>query len=94
MLAVIDIKRKALERRDDMIIHKITAEFGCAESGQQFERQNNTKLLQERGLKMPKMMKDMFNQLCKTFEQNKYKIRKLEIIGFLYIDIFFLFNIY
>ena len=54
-----------------MIIRKVTAEFGCAEAGRQFEGQNGTKLLQERGLKMPKMMKDMFNQLCKTFDQDR-----------------------
>uniref|UniRef100_U9TQ12 Uncharacterized protein n=1 Tax=Rhizophagus irregularis (strain DAOM 181602 / DAOM 197198 / MUCL 43194) TaxID=747089 RepID=U9TQ12_RHIID len=33
---------------------------------------------------MPKMMKDMFDQLCKTFDQDEKKTRKLETIGFLY----------
>nr|CAG8618853.1 6969_t:CDS:2 [Entrophospora candida] len=53
-------------------------------SGQQFEGQNGTKLLQERGLKMPKMLKDMFDQLCMIVEQDECKIRKLETIGFLH----------
>jgi hypothetical protein len=33
MPAVIDKKRKMLRRRGDMIICKITDEFGCAEAG-------------------------------------------------------------
>ncbi|CAB4445276.1 unnamed protein product [Rhizophagus irregularis] len=82
----VDKKRKILGRRGDMIIRKITDEYGCAEAGRQFEGQNGTKLLQERGLKMPKMMKDMFDQLCKTFDQDEKKTRKLETIGFLHAD--------
>ncbi|GET57837.1 hypothetical protein GLOIN_2v1501336 [Rhizophagus irregularis DAOM 181602=DAOM 197198] len=38
---------------------------------------------------MPKMMKDMFDQLCKTFDQDEKKTRKLETIGFLYAGMFF-----
>ncbi|EXX59474.1 hypothetical protein RirG_188730 [Rhizophagus irregularis DAOM 197198w] len=38
---------------------------------------------------MPKMMKDMFDQLCKTFDQDEKKTRKLETIGFLYADSIF-----
>ncbi|UZO04439.1 uncharacterized protein OCT59_024825 [Rhizophagus irregularis] len=64
-------------------------EVKCTEAGRQFEGQNGTKLLQERGLKMPKMMKDMFDQLCKTFDQDEKKTRKLETIGFLYAGMFF-----
>ncbi|CAI2182259.1 4637_t:CDS:10, partial [Funneliformis geosporum] len=80
----VDKKRKILGRRGDMIIRKITDEYGCAEAGRQFEGQNGTKLLQEKGLKMPKMMKDMFDQLCRTFDQDEKKTRKLETIGFLH----------
>ncbi|CAG8527819.1 14129_t:CDS:2 [Acaulospora morrowiae] len=69
---------------DDMIIRKITAEFGCAEAGLQFEDENDTKLLRERGLKMPKMMKDMFKHLCETFNQDDHKTRQLETIGILH----------
>ncbi|CAG8719013.1 17313_t:CDS:2 [Funneliformis caledonium] len=67
-----------------MIIRKITVEFGCAEAGRQFEGENGTKLLRERGLKMPKMMKDMFRHLCETFNQDDHKTRQLETIGFLH----------
>ncbi|CAG8624076.1 15273_t:CDS:2, partial [Racocetra fulgida] len=61
--AVIDMKRKMIGRRGDMII----------QAGRQFEGQNGTKLLLERGLKMPKVMKDMFNQLCNTFDHDERK---------------------
>nr|CAG8641700.1 12784_t:CDS:2 [Entrophospora candida] len=33
---------------------------------------------------MPKMLKDMFDQLCMIVEQDECKIRKLETIGFLH----------
>ncbi|CAG8736377.1 10127_t:CDS:10, partial [Cetraspora pellucida] len=69
---IADMKRKALGRRGDMIIRKITAEFGCAEAGRQFEGENGTKLLHERGLKMPKMLKDMFKHLCGTFNHDDH----------------------
>lgn len=81
---IVEMKRKALGRRGDMIIRKIKAEFGCAEAGRQFEGENGTKLLRERGLKMPKMMKDMFKHLCETFDQDDHKTRQLETIGFLH----------
>ncbi|PKY32218.1 hypothetical protein RhiirB3_106121 [Rhizophagus irregularis] len=67
-IPAVDKKKKILERRGDMIICKITDEYRYTKAGQQFEGQNGTKLLQKRGLKMPKMMKDMFDQLCKTFD--------------------------
>ncbi|CAG8828888.1 4250_t:CDS:10 [Gigaspora margarita] len=82
--AVEDMERKKVGRKGDMIIRKSANEFGCAEAGQRFEGPNGTKLLQERGLKMPKMLKDMFNQLCLSFDQDECKTRKLETIGFLH----------
>lgn len=30
---VVDIKRKIVGRKGDMIIHRVTTEFGCAEAG-------------------------------------------------------------
>ncbi|CAG8661204.1 5965_t:CDS:2, partial [Funneliformis mosseae] len=72
---VIDMKRNAPGRRGDMIIRKITAEFGCAETDRKFEG------------KRPNMMKDMFNQLCETFDQDEHKTRKLETIGSLHAEL-------
>ncbi|CAG8561708.1 3704_t:CDS:2 [Dentiscutata erythropus] len=59
--SVVDIKRKIIDRKGDMLIHRVTIEFECAETGRWFEEQNGTKLLLERGIKMPKILKDMFN---------------------------------
>lgn len=71
-----------------MIICKFTTEFGCVEAGQKFKGKNGTKLLQEGGLGMPKMLKDMFDQLFTNFDQVEYKIRKLETIAFLHVGMF------
>lgn len=82
--AIVKMKRKILGRRGDLLLRKITTEYGCAEAGRLFDGQNGTKLLQERGLKMPKMLKDIFDQLCVLVDEDEQKIRKLETIGFLH----------
>ncbi|CAG8837749.1 11089_t:CDS:10, partial [Gigaspora margarita] len=40
-------------------------------------------VIKEGDLKMPKMLKDMFNDLCETMGMMKNKIRKLETVGFI-----------
>ncbi|CAG8627245.1 12683_t:CDS:10 [Rhizophagus irregularis] len=45
---------------------------------------NGTKLLHERGIKAPKMMKDMFYSLCEAVGMEEKKIRKLQSIGFIH----------
>lgn len=74
-----------------MIIRKVVAEYGCAEAGKSFEGENGTKLLRERGLKTPKMMKDMIDDLCNTVGRDEKKVRKLEIIGFLHAGMLYLY---
>ncbi|CAB4407224.1 unnamed protein product [Rhizophagus irregularis] len=82
--ALIKVKRKILGRRGDLIIRKISLEYGCSEAGMFYRGQNDTKLLRERGLKTPKMMKDMFYRLCESVDWVEQKIRKVETIGFLH----------
>ncbi|CAG8681863.1 8217_t:CDS:10, partial [Racocetra persica] len=84
MSRIANMKRKVLGKRGNMIIRKIIAEFGCAEAGRQFESENGTKLLHERGFKISKVMKDMFKYLYETFNQDDYKTCQLEMIGFLH----------
>jgi len=82
--ALITLKRKMLGRRSDLIIRKISMEYGCAEAGRLFEGEKGTKLLREKGLKTPKMLKDIFNNLCAAVDEDEQKVRKLESIGFLH----------
>ncbi|RUP43198.1 hypothetical protein BC936DRAFT_137490, partial [Jimgerdemannia flammicorona] len=82
--ALIMLKRKMLGRRSDLIIRKISMEYGCAEAGRLFEGEKGTKLLREKGLKTPKMLKDIFNNLCAAVDGDEQKVRKLESIGFLH----------
>ncbi|CAG8783932.1 18743_t:CDS:2, partial [Gigaspora margarita] len=77
------MKRKAMGRRGDLIIRKWHTEYGCSEAGKIFEGINGTKIIKEGGLKMPKMLRDMFIDLCETMEMRKNKIRKLETVGFI-----------
>ncbi|GET03382.1 C2H2-type zinc finger transcription factor [Rhizophagus clarus] len=82
--ALIKVKRKILGRKGDLIIRKIISEYGCSEAGIFYKGENDTKLLRERGLKTPKMMKDMFYNLCVAVDWDEQKIRKMETIGFLH----------
>ncbi|RUS30220.1 hypothetical protein BC938DRAFT_479702 [Jimgerdemannia flammicorona] len=43
--ALITLKRKMLGQRSDLIIRKISMEYGCAEAGRLFEGEKGTKLL-------------------------------------------------
>ena len=53
-------------RRGDLIIRKWYSEYGCSE--EVFDGKNGTKIINEGDLKMPKMLRDMFNDLCEIME--------------------------
>lgn len=70
-------------------------EYGCGEAGKLYTGYNGTKILHERGLKTPKMMKDQFDDLCTYMGSKEKKMRKLETIGFIHagmIHTYFLFT--
>ncbi|CAG8664249.1 8306_t:CDS:2 [Acaulospora morrowiae] len=48
-------------------------EYGCGEAGKFFEGINNTKIIKEKSLEIPKMLKDMFNDLCETMKMGRIK---------------------
>ncbi|RIA90813.1 hypothetical protein C1645_693238, partial [Glomus cerebriforme] len=56
--SVSSMPRKIMGRRGDLIIHCMYKEYGCGEVGNLYTGYNGTKILRERGLKTPKMMKD------------------------------------
>jgi len=83
-IAAIDpLKRKYIGRRGDVLIRKRLTEYGCGEIGKIYEGTNGTKIIKERGLKLPKMLKDIFNNLASVVDFEEKKIRKLETVGFI-----------
>ncbi|RGB24452.1 hypothetical protein C1646_747795 [Rhizophagus diaphanus] len=59
-------------------------DYGKAWRSYHSKGNNGTKLLHERGIKAPKMMKDMFYSLCEAVGNEEKKIRKLQSIGFIH----------
>ncbi|CAJ0837169.1 9030_t:CDS:2 [Entrophospora sp. SA101] len=82
--AVKSLKHKSMGHCGDMLIRK---EYGCAEIGKIFEGENGSKLLKERGLKAPKMLKDQYCSLCKYIDYEEDKVRKFETIAFIHSGI-------
>jgi hypothetical protein len=76
------IQRKQMGRRADLILRRDETEFGCGEAGKMFEGINSTKTLVERGLKSPKMMKDMRDDLLSKTSVSKH--RQIKTIGYIH----------
>ncbi|CAG8681919.1 13622_t:CDS:2, partial [Funneliformis mosseae] len=80
--------RKEMGRRGDAIIRKCSSgvklEFGGSEAGKHYEGQNSTKWLRESGIKLPKMMRDMFVSLCNNTNWDMEKMNKMETIGYIH----------
>ncbi|RGB37264.1 hypothetical protein C1646_605346, partial [Rhizophagus diaphanus] len=74
--------RKCIGRKGDLVLRKSYIEFGGGEVGCKYEGKNGTKLLKERGLKLPKMLRDMLMLLCESIGNNDKKVRQLEVIGY------------
>ncbi|CAG8721891.1 9360_t:CDS:2, partial [Funneliformis mosseae] len=56
----------------------------CSEVGSHYEGQNATKWLNESGLKLPKMLRDMFVSLCKSVDWDLEKINNVETVGYIH----------
>ncbi|CAI2165885.1 18039_t:CDS:10 [Funneliformis geosporum] len=80
-------KAKDYGRRADFLICHISTEYACSEVGKIFDGENGTKLLKERGKKTPKMMKDIFDNLCIAMGMKEEKIRRLQSIGFVHANL-------
>ncbi|CAG8572283.1 13057_t:CDS:2, partial [Cetraspora pellucida] len=61
--SVDSMPKKVMSRQGDLIICHMSMEYGCRKIGSLYVGYNSTKILQERGLKTPKMMKDQFDDL-------------------------------
>ncbi|CAG8683274.1 1470_t:CDS:2, partial [Scutellospora calospora] len=71
--SVSSMPRKIMSRRGYLIIRSMYKEYGCGEAGKLYTGYNGTKVLRERGLKTPKMMKDQFDDLCKYIGSKEKK---------------------
>ncbi|CAI2191858.1 18201_t:CDS:2 [Funneliformis geosporum] len=80
--------RKALGRRGDLILRKGIHKYGASEVGKDYEGDNGTKLLKERGLKSPKMLKDMLVDLGNFIMWETNKLRQLELVSFIHAGLF------
>ena len=52
---------KTMGTRGDLLLRKDQIEYGCAEAGSKYEGPKGTKNMSEGSLKVPKMLKDMFD---------------------------------
>ncbi|KAI9279526.1 hypothetical protein BC943DRAFT_355189 [Umbelopsis sp. AD052] len=77
------LKRLVMGHRADFLIRKLQTEYACGESGKSYTGEKDTKLLLERDLKMPKMLKDQLLQLFKLCNNDENSIRKLATTGIL-----------
>ncbi|KAF0542514.1 c2h2-type zinc finger transcription factor [Gigaspora margarita] len=55
--------------------------------GRYYNGINDTKILKERGLKCPKLMKDMFVELGNVVKWDEMKIQQFEIIGWIHAEL-------
>ncbi|CAG8591666.1 6887_t:CDS:2 [Ambispora gerdemannii] len=85
---VIKTTRKAIGRRGDLILRKGSYEYGASEVGKDYEGDNGTKLLKERGLKSSKMLKDMIVDLGKFVEWETNKLRQFELVSFIHAGLY------
>lgn len=72
-------------RKGDLILRTTSdLEFGGAEAGKFFKSEKATKWLLEGGIKLPKMLKDMFVRLGADVGWSKTALRELRTIGFVH----------
>ncbi|PKK63744.1 hypothetical protein RhiirC2_666905 [Rhizophagus irregularis] len=73
--SVSSMSRKIMGRRGDLIIRCMYREYGCGEAGKLYTGYNGTKILRERGLKTPKMMKMTYAFTCDRKKKKSESLR-------------------
>ncbi|KAG2224059.1 hypothetical protein INT45_004940, partial [Circinella minor] len=74
------LERKKMGRRLDLILRKKKLELGAGEAGRR-TNDNDSKLIRERDLKLPKALKDMI--MCFKTEAGVDDVQGLEVVGLL-----------
>ncbi|CAI2193323.1 9881_t:CDS:2, partial [Funneliformis geosporum] len=59
-------------------------EYRCSEAGRYFKGINDTKILKERGLKCPKILKDIFVDLGNAVRWEAETVRQMEVISWIH----------
>ncbi|CAJ0900874.1 3584_t:CDS:2, partial [Entrophospora sp. SA101] len=85
---VVKTTRKAIRRKGDLTLRKGSHEYVASEVGKDYEGDNGTKLLKERGLKSPKMLKDMIVDLGNFVEWKTNTLRQFELISFIHAGLY------
>ncbi|ORE00777.1 hypothetical protein BCV72DRAFT_218518 [Rhizopus microsporus var. microsporus] len=73
-----NLARKRMGRRGDFILRYHDIELAC---GEDKASDNGTNMMQDRGIKCPKMMRDMLWALLDSVKFNQEKSKKLTILG-------------
>ncbi|RHZ73769.1 hypothetical protein Glove_229g119 [Diversispora epigaea] len=85
---IVKTTRKSIGRRGDLIVRKGSYEYGASEVGKDYEGDNGSKLLKERGLKSPKMLKDIIVDLGNFVEWKTDKLHQFELVSFIHAGLF------
>lgn len=67
-----------------MLLQKGMAEYGCAEAGAKDEGPKGSKKMVEGGLKAPKMLKDMINNLALLCDHEEDRVARLKTVGYIH----------
>lgn len=85
------MKRKAIGRRGDGYVRSIgsrSTDWAASEAGPKWEGEQGTKLINECGLTLPKILKDIFINLARKTNFEEDKVRMINIPGFIHAGLY------
>lgn len=71
-------------RRGDLLLQNGIAEYGCTEAAAKYEGPKGSKRMMDGGLKAPKMLKDMMNNLAHACQNEENRVVKLRTVGYIH----------
>ncbi|CAJ0757531.1 4078_t:CDS:10 [Entrophospora sp. SA101] len=81
------MQRKKIGKKGDGYVRTFGSrpiEWAASEAGSKWEGEQGTKLIKERGLSLPKTLKDIFISLARKVNFSEEKIRKINVPGFVH----------
>ncbi|PKY47172.1 hypothetical protein RhiirA4_462291 [Rhizophagus irregularis] len=75
------MKRKAIGRRGNGYVR----DWAASEAGPKWKGEQGTELINECGLTLPKILKDIFINLARKINFEEYKVRMINIPGFIHV---------
>ena len=70
--------------KPDLLLTKDEVEYGCSETGGKEESGGGTKETVEKWLKLPKLLKDMFDLAAQKLDCDETLVRRLKVVGFMH----------